>query len=208
MLDDFPNVFVISDEIYERITYDAEHVSFAALPNQFQRTITINGFSKSHSMTGYRLGYCAAPIDIIKACGKIQSQMTSSASSVSQFAGNVALTEVDESWMEERVKELKEKRDLAFSLVSKIPHLSCPLPVGAFYLLPNVSHYFHKKTLAGRTVSNSHEMCLELLREEKVALVSGDAFGAPDTLRVSYAASKELITESVTRLEKFLLSLQ
>lgn len=208
MLDDFPHVFVISDEIYERITYDKGHVSFAALPNQRDRTITINGFSKSHSMTGYRLGYCAAPGEIIKACSKIQSQMTSSASSISQHAALVALSSVADSWMKDRVHELKDKRDLAYSLLAKIPNISCPLPSGAFYLLPEVSHYYNKKTPSGRPVSDSHELCLELLRDEKVALVSGDAFGAPDTIRISYAASEELITESITRLGRFLASLK
>lgn len=159
-------------------------------------------------MTGYRIGYCAGPSDIIKACGKIQSQMTSSASSVGQYAATVALDKVSDSWMTDRVAELKQKRDLAYSLISKIPNTSCPLPIGAFYLLPNVASYYNKKTVAGRQVTNSHELCLELLREEKVALVSGDAFGAPDTLRISYAASPELITQSITRLAKFLASLK
>lgn len=208
VLDEHKNVFVISDEIYERITYDVPHTSFAALPNQFDRTITINGFSKSHSMTGYRLGYAAGNIEVIRACTKIQSQLTSCASSIAQYAATEALVTVSDAWMTDRVVELKTKRDLAYRLIQEIPHVSCPLPNGAFYLLPNIQHYYHKKTKSGRIVSDSHDICLELLREEKVALVSGDAFGAPDTLRISYAASEELITESIRRLGKFLASLE
>ena len=209
VLADFPNVVVISDEIYERLTYTEQpHVSFASLPGMFQRTVTINGFSKSHSMTGYRVGYAAAPLYIAKACGKLQSQMTSCASSIAQYAANVALKDVDQKWMAERVGELREKRDLAFRLIQAIPGVKVGLPSGAFYILPDVSSYYGTVTPDGRSVKNSHELCLELLRCEQVALVSGDAFGADDCIRLSYAASTELITESITRLARFLQSLK
>ena len=205
---DFPKVVVISDEIYERLTYDVPHTSFASLPGMFDRTVTINGFSKSHSMTGYRLGYSASGTQIAKANSKIQSQMTSCASSVSQFAANVALRDVPESWMAEKVVELKKKRDFAYAILNKIPNITCPKPDGAFYLLPDISRYFGRVTKGGREVKNSHELCLELLREEGVALVSGDAFGAPPCLRISYAASFEMIEGSLSRLASFLASLQ
>lgn len=162
---------VISDEIYERLTYDVPHTSFASLPGMFDRTVTVNGFSKSHSMTGYRLGYSASGTQVAKANGKIQSQMTSCASSISQYAGTVALRDVPDSWMQARVQELKQKRDFAYSLLLKIPHISCPKPDGAFYLLPDISHYYNRSTKKGKKVSNSHELCLELLREEGVRIL-------------------------------------
>ena len=208
VLRDYPQVTVISDEIYERLTYDVPHVSFASLPDMIQRTITINGFSKSHSMTGYRIGYSASSTPIAQAIAKVQSQMTSCASSVGQDAAKVALMEVKETWMSDRVKELKEKRDLAYSLLMKIPNITCPCPDGAFYLLPDVSKYYNKKTPDGKIISNSHELCFELLRSQGVALVSGDAFGCDECIRLSYAASKELINDSVSRLGIFLTSLQ
>ena len=190
----------------------------------YDRTVVINGFSKSHSMTGYRVGYSASPIDIAKAIGKLQSQLTSCASSIGQEAARVALTTVDDKWMNERVRELQMKRDLAYRLLNDIPHVTCPKPNGAFYLLPDISYYYNKKTndgtnyslpyllthslLPGTLVKDSHTLCLELLRNEQVALVSGDAFGAEECLRISYAASEELITTSIQRLKAFLLSLK
>jgi aspartate/methionine/tyrosine aminotransferase len=208
VLKDFPKVLILSDEIYERLTYDVPHVSVASLPGMYDRTVTVNGFSKSHSMTGFRIGYSAGPLTVAKATGKLQSQMTSCASSIGQQAALAALKETSPSWIVDRVKELKGKRDLALSLVATIPSVTCPVPNGAFYIMPDVKSYYGKKTPAGRSVKDSHELCLELLREEQVALVSGDAFGAPDTIRISYAASPELITESISRLKKFLLSLK
>lgn len=222
---DFPSVIVIADEIYERLTYDVPHVSFASIDGMYDRTVVINGFSKSHSMTGYRIGYSASPVDIAKAIGKLQSQLTSCASSIGQEAARVALTTVDDKWMSERVHELQKKRDLAYNLLKEIPHVTCPKPNGAFYLLPDISHYYNKKTasgmyyvcisllthsftLVGTLVKDSHTLCLELLRNEQVALVSGDAFGADECLRISYAASEELITTSIRRLKSFLLSLK
>ena len=149
---DFPSVIVIADEIYERLTYDVPHVSFASIDGMYDRTVVINGFSKSHSMTGYRIGYSASPIDIAKAIGKLQSQLTSCASSIGQEAARVALTTVDDKWMSERVHELQKKRDLAYNLLNEIPHVTCPKPNGAFYLLPDISHYYNKKTASGTYV--------------------------------------------------------
>lgn len=232
VLRDFPSVVVLSDEIYERLTYeDTPHVSFASLPGMFERTITINGFSKSHSMTGYRIGYSCAPLRISKAISKLQSQITSCASSISQHAAHFALTTMpltNPSWMAERVEELQVKRDLAYTLLHSIPGVTCPKPMGAFYLLPDVSCYYGKKLppLSHGTsssssssivveedeeaviVSDSHVLCMQLLRREGVALVPGEAFGAPSTVRISYAASSEVITEAIHRLHKFLVSLQ
>eukprot|EP00607_Mallomonas_marina_P009867 CAMPEP_0182419076 /NCGR_PEP_ID=MMETSP1167-20130531/3471_1 /TAXON_ID=2988 /ORGANISM="Mallomonas Sp, Strain CCMP3275" /LENGTH=397 /DNA_ID=CAMNT_0024593683 /DNA_START=297 /DNA_END=1490 /DNA_ORIENTATION=+ len=210
VLMDYPKVMVISDEIYERLTYEVPHVSFAAMPDMMDRTICINGFSKSHSMTGYRVGYCAAPLYIAKACSKIQSQMTSCASSVGQQAALAALTKVPPEWIRDRLVELQAKRDLAYKLVTDIPNCTCPRPDGAFYLLPDVSAYFGKKTVASKdfpsvTIKDSDDLCLELLKREQVALVAGEGFGAEKTIRISYAASEELITESIMRLKRFLV---
>jgi aspartate/methionine/tyrosine aminotransferase len=207
VLVDFPQVIIISDEIYEQLVYDTEHVSFASLPGMFDRTVTINGFSKSHSMTGYRVGYSASATDIAKGCSKLQSQMTSCASSIGQHSANIALTQVPTTWMEERRKELLGKRDLAYNMIMSIPGVTCPKPTGAFYLLPDVSFYYGKSTTSGKKINNPDDLCLELLREHQVALVSGDAFGAPKCIRLSYAASREMIDESISRLKMFLLSL-
>eukprot|EP01041_Mallomonas_annulata_P004197 gene4197-8348_t len=210
---DFPKVRIISDEIYERLTYGIQHVSFSALPDMMDRTIVINGFSKSHSMTGYRIGYSASPLYIAKACSKIQSQMTSCASSVGQKAALKALQDVPSSWIDERLLELQSKRDLAYDLVTNIPNVKCPKPDGAFYLLPDVSAYYNKKTVATEKfpsviITDSDVLCLELLRREQVALVAGDGFGAGNCIRISYAASIDMITESLMRLKRFLVSLE
>ncbi len=134
---------------YSLTRLDVPHVSFASIDGMYDRTVVINGFSKSHSMTGYRVGYSASPIDIAKAIGKLQSQLTSCASSIGQEAARAALTTVDDKWMNERVRELQMKRDLAYRLLNDIPHVTCPKPNGAFYLLPDISYYYNKKTNDG-----------------------------------------------------------
>lgn len=204
---------MLSDEIYERLTYDnAVHTSFATLPGMHERTITINGFSKSHAMTGFRVGYSASSLPVAKAIGKLQSQITSCASSVAQYAACAALQRMPQSnpgWFAARVAELQAKRDIAYAILQTIPHVHCPKAQGAFYLLPDVSYYFGKHVpMSGEEVLNSHELCLQLLRREKVALVPGDAFGVPDCVRLSYATSTDVIVEALQRVRKFLLSLE
>jgi aspartate/methionine/tyrosine aminotransferase len=208
VLMDYPKVVVLSDEIYEHLVYDVSHTSMASLPGMMDRTIVVNGFSKSHSMTGYRVGYSAAPLHVAKSIAKLQSQLTSCASSVGQYAAMKALqSSTGPEWMTERVLELKDKRDLAYGILSSIPNVSCPMPTGAFYLLPDVSYYFGK--MAGDVaIKDSSDLCLELLRSKQVALVSGDAFGVDECVRLSYATSKDVISESLTRLKDFLLSLE
>jgi len=178
------------------------------------KCIVINGFSKSHSMTGYRIGYAAAPIHVAKAMSKLQSQFTSCASSVSQAASVAALT-VPDTWIEERVEELQNKRDLAFNLLQEIDDITCVKPLGAFYLLPDVSAYFNKMLYTdssdggtGVVIDSSLTMCLELLRVYNVALVPGEAFGAPNTLRISYAASTGLIKTALGKFKQFLERLE
>jgi aspartate/methionine/tyrosine aminotransferase len=207
ILRDHPGVTVISDEIYEHLTYGVQHTSFATLSGMYDRTITINGFSKSLSMTGLRVGYAAAPLHVAKACGKLQSQLSSCASSVGQYAAEKALTTVSPSWIPERVLELEGKRDLMYSLLMQIPGLSCPKPDGAFYMLPDVSEYFGSSTRSGGKIDSANDFCLELLKEQGVALVPGEAFGADRCVRLSYAASETLIRASLERLSKFVASL-
>lgn len=202
------HVFVLSDEIYERICFDGlEHVSFAALEGMRDRTLLINGFSKAFSMTGYRLGYLAAPKPIVQAASKLQSQITSCASSIGQHAGIAAL-QSDMGYISGKVVELQEKRDLALDLLAKIPGVTCPKPAGAFYLFPDISSYYGRTTPGGDHVGDSTSLCLHLLADYKVALVPGDAFGNDKCLRLSYAATKENITDAITKLGSCLQGLQ
>ena len=205
------HILVLSDEIYCEITYDVPHVSFAALDGMYERTLTINGMSKSHAMTGYRLGYLAGPLPIVKAATKVQGQISSCASSIAQHAGIAAL----EAWpsakagqLKAHVAEMRVKRDLALSLLAKIPNVTCPTPQGAFYLLPEVSAYFGKTDSDGTVISSSDVLCMSLLKLKKVALVPGEAFGAPATVRLSYAATKERINDAISKLGEFLQGLK
>lgn len=201
-------VYVMSDEIYERICFDGlEHVSFAALEGMRERTLTINGFSKAFAMTGYRLGYLAAPAPIVKAATKLQSQITSCAASISQHAGIAAL-ESPREIIDGHVRELQSKRDAALAQLLAIEGVSCPKPGGAFYLLPDISSYFGRKTAAGQAVPDANALCLHLLDEYKVALVPGDAFGAPKCIRISYAATMENINDAITKLGACLQALK
>ncbi|KAL7438689.1 hypothetical protein ACHAXM_006572 [Skeletonema potamos] len=201
VLEKYPNVVILADEIYERLVYtdDGQCTSFASLPGMFQRTITINGFSKSHAMTGFRLGYLAAPERFAKATSVLQGQITSCASSVSQAAGVSALKEVDESWLENNVVIMKEKRDYVLQELAKMDGVSVSVPPnGAFYVLPDVSKYYN---------GDDTQLCLDLLKEKKLALVPGESFGAPGTVRISYATSMEELETAMTKLREFLESL-
>jgi aspartate/glutamate/aspartate-prephenate aminotransferase len=194
VLHDFPRVCVLSDEIYERLVYDGECPSLAAQPGMFNRTLTINGFSKSHAMTGMRLGYIAAPAYIAKAVTTIQSQLTSCASSLSQAAGVAALTLVDDSELEANVEIMRTKRDYVLKRLGSMPHVQVKVaPKGAFYVLPDVSWY-----------GDDAELCLALLQSKKLALVPGTSFGAPGTVRISYATSTEELETAMNKLESYL----
>jgi len=198
VLEKYPNVVILSDEIYERLVYteDGKCTAFASLPNMFHRTITLNGFSKSHAMTGFRLGYLAAPARFAKATSVLQGQITSCASSVSQAAGVAALREVDESWLENNAEIMKEKRDYVLRELSKMEGVSVAVPPnGAFYVLPDVSSYYG---------GDDTQLCLDLLKEKKLALVPGESFGAPGTVRISYATSMEELGVAMTKLREFL----
>jgi len=197
VLEKYPNVVIMADEIYERLVYtEDKHTAFASLPGMRERTITVNGLSKSHAMTGFRLGYLAAPAHFAKAAATLQGQITSCASSISQAAGVAALTEVDESWLANNVVIMKEKRDYVLQELAKMEGVSVAVPPnGAFYVLPDVSGYYN---------GDDTKLCLDLLKEKKLALVPGGSFGAPGTVRLSYATSMEELEVAMTKLREFL----
>lgn len=201
------HVFVLSDEIYEHITFDAEHVAMASLPGLEERTITVNGFSKGFAMTGWRLGYLAADAAITKAAAKIQSQFTSAPSSITQKAGLAAL-EMDRGPIREMVAAFRQRRDVVLARLQAIDGLRCPEPEGAFYLFPQVAGFFGKTSPGGRRIAGSEDLCFYLLEEHNVALVPGVAFGAPDGLRVSYAAAMSDLEEAMERVRAGLAALR
>ncbi len=202
------NIFVISDEIYEHINFVGKHESFAQFDFIKDKVITVNGLSKCFAMTGWRLGYIAAPIEIAQACNKLQGQITSGTCSISQRAAIKAL-EADPS----KVKELKqmltafkERRDLVLELLKDIPGVKTNVPEGAFYVFPDVSYYFGKSK--GKTIiNNSKDLCMYLLNKIFVSLVPGEAFGNPNCIRLSYATSKENIIEAIKRIKNALSEL-
>ena len=200
-------VYVLSDEIYEHILFDAEHRSFASLPGMKERTITINGFSKAYSMTGWRLGYMAAPKEIRDAAAKVQSQFTSAPSSISQKAG-VAALEMDRDPLQEMVAAFRKRRDFLLERLNAIDGVRCPKPEGAFYLFPEISAFFDTQSPDGRHIQDSEDLCFYLLEEHDVALVPGRAFGAPNGLRLSYAAAMDQLEEAMDRIENGLAALQ
>jgi aspartate aminotransferase len=200
-------VYVLSDEIYEYILFDAEHVSFASLPGMKERTITVNGFSKGYAMTGWRLGYAAADRDIVKASAKVQSQYTSAPSSISQKAGIAAL-EMDMEPVRAMVRAFRERRDFVLAQIRALGGVRCPKPEGAFYLFPDISAYFGTASPGGRRIESSQDLCFYLLEECDVALVQGEAFGAPTGLRISYAASMEDLKAALQRVEEGLAVLR
>jgi aspartate/methionine/tyrosine aminotransferase len=202
-----PQVFIISDEIYEYIVYDAEHVSFASLPGMKERTITINGFSKGYAMTGWRLGYLAAEPAITKAAAKVQSQFTSAPCSITQKAGVAALT-MDMEPIRTMVAAFRTRRDYVLGRLAALDGVRCPKPEGAFYLFPEVAAYYGRKTPDGKTIEGSEDLCFYLLEAHDVALVPGHAFGAPGGVRLSYAASMEDLETAMDRIEAGLAALR
>ena len=202
-----PQVFIISDEIYEYIVYDAEHVSFASLPGMKERTITINGFSKGYAMTGWRLGYLAAEPAITKAAAKVQSQFTSAPCSITQKAGVAALT-MDMTPIRAMVAAFRARRDYVLDCLAALDGVRCPKPEGAFYVFPEVAAYYGRKTPDGKTIEGSEDLCFYLLEAHDVALVPGHAFGAPGGVRISYAASMEDLEKAMDRIEAGLSALR
>jgi aspartate aminotransferase len=200
------HVLVVSDEIYEYINFTHEHVSIGAFPSVKDRTITVNGFAKGFSMTGWRLGYMGAPKFVADACSKIQGQVTSGAASFSQKAGAVALMS-DMAPTEAMREAFRERRDIVISMLEEIPGIKTNMPDGAFYVFPEISAFFGKSD--GQTViRNADDFCDYIMTNAYVALVSGAAFGDPNCFRLSYAASEELLREAVRRMKEVLARLK
>ena len=202
VLKKYPNIYVVSDEIYEHINYGAGHASMAQFKDMYERTITVNGVSKAFAMTGWRIGYLGAPETIARACNKMQGQITSGANCIAQRAVIKAL-EALPSKIQYMIDEFKIRRDLMLNLLSEIEGFSCNIPEGAFYVFPDISSLFGK-TFKGKKIANASDLSLFLLEEALVATVTGDAFGDPNCIRISYAASQAQITEAVTRIKRSL----
>lgn len=207
VLAQYPDVCILSDEIYEYIVFGGDHVSLLeAAPQLKDRTILINGFSKGFAMTGWRLGYLAAPQPIADAVAKIQSQETSAPSSISQKAGEAAY-KGDLQPVKDMRKQFQKRRDYIVAELSSIKGLQCFTPSGAFYVFPDISHYINMQTPGGETITSSTDLCMFLLESHGLAAVPGDAFGEPNGMRLSYASSMEELQEGINRLKKGLAEL-
>jgi aspartate aminotransferase len=193
------NFYVIADEIYEHIVFGDKNKSFADFPGVYDKTITVNGVSKAFAMTGWRVGYIGAPLAIANACTKIQGQYTSGTGSISQRATKKAV-EADPSTIRYMVDAFEKRRDLVVGLLREIDGLKTNLPTGAFYVFPDVSSFFGKSA-NGRTVNNATELSMYLLDEALVALVSGEAFGDPNCIRLSYATSEDQLRKAIARIK-------
>lgn len=195
----YPNIFILSDEIYEKINYAGKHHSLASYPELEGRIAVINGMSKGYAMTGWRMGYLAGPKELVQACDKIQGLMTSGASSVSQMASVAALNGPQDE-VEVMRNTFEKRRNIFHAALSLIPNLPCNLPEGAFYLFPDVNYYLGSQTPDGKTIATADELCLYLLDKGHVSAVSGEAFGHPNCIRFSYAASEEQLMKAAERI--------
>lgn len=203
VLNDHPNIIVVSDEIYEHINFSNEtHASIASIPSLYDRVVTVNGVSKAFAMTGWRIGYIGAPAWIAKACNKLQGQVTSGANAIAQRAVITAL-EAPVSKIDYMIEAFHQRRDLVLKLLGAIPGFKLNVPEGAFYVFPDISEYFGK-TLRGKTISNASDFSLYLLEEAGVATVTGEAFGDSNCIRISYAASEDSLIEAIRRISEAL----
>ncbi len=198
-------LYFISDEIYELINFEGKTSSMAAVGNMYDRTVTVNGVSKAFAMTGWRIGYIGAPKWIADACTKMQGQVTSGPNTIAQMATKAAV-EADPSSVKFMIDIFKKRRDFVYSLLKEIPGLKVNLPEGAFYFFVDVSAYFGKSD-GENTIRNATDLSLYMLRKELVAVVTGEAFGDANCIRISYAANEEILREALTRIKKSLLSL-
>lgn len=202
VLDKYPNIYIVSDEIYEHINFSGTFCSIGSIPGLFERTITVNGVAKAFAMTGWRIGYIGAPEFIAKACTKMQGQVTSGANSIAQRA-TITAVDAEPKVLNEMVLAFKNRRNLVVELAKAIPGLKINVPEGAFYLFPDVSSFFGK-TFRGKLINNADDLSMYLLSEANVATVTGDAFGNPNCIRISYATSEELLTEAFKRIKEAL----
>ena len=196
----YPNIYIVSDEIYEHINFAGGHTSMAEFDDMYDRTITINGVSKAFAMTGWRIGYLGGPEAIARACNKMQGQITSGANCIAQRAVITALEEAPTK-VQYMIDEFKVRRNLILNLLNNIDGFSCNIPEGAFYVFPDISAFFGK-TLDGTLIKNATDFSLYLLEAALVATVTGDAFGNPNCIRISYAASQDQIEEAMSRIKK------
>ncbi|MGY8914969.1 MAG: pyridoxal phosphate-dependent aminotransferase [Flavobacteriales bacterium] len=194
-----PNIFIVSDEIYEHINFIGGHASIASIDGMYERTITVNGVSKAFAMTGWRIGYIGAADWIAKACTKFQGQITSGANAIAQRA-TIAALEAPVSKIQYMIDEFHKRRDLVLDLLGEIEGFKLNVPEGAFYVFPNIASFFGK-TLKGTTINNASDFALYLLEHANVATVTGEAFGNPDCIRISYAASEKELKEAMARIK-------
>ena len=194
-----PSIYILSDEIYEHINFDTTHTSIAEFESISERCIVINGLSKAFAMTGWRLGYMGASLAIAKACDKMQGQFTSATCSIAQRAAIAALDSPLTATMSMKAA-FQKRRDLVYELIKEIPGFITNKPVGAFYFFPDVTYYFGKKH-AGGTIHNAEDLCMYLLTEANVAVVSGDSFGSPNNIRFSYATTEENLRIAMQRIK-------
>ena len=200
VLENHPKIIVISDEIYEHINFTDSHTSIGSLEGMNDRTITMNGFSKAFAMTGWRLGYIGAPKAIAKSINKMQGQTTSANCSIAQRAGLVALKNGNECALKMKDEYLK-RRDLVYDFLIRIDKLKVNKPEGAFYFFPEITRYLGNKSMDGKIINTANDLALYLLEDAKVSLVPGEDFGAPNCIRLSYAASENELIEASQRLE-------
>ncbi len=200
VLEKHPNIYVVSDEIYEHINFSGTFCSIASIPGMFDRTITVNGVAKAFAMTGWRIGYIGAPEFIAKACTKIQGQVTSGANSIAQRA-TITAVDADPGVLKYMVDAFHSRRDLVVGLIREIPGMKINVPEGAFYVFPDVSAFFGK-TLNGVKINNADDFSMYLLEHANVATVTGDAFGNPNCIRFSYATSDDLLKEALRRIKE------
>lgn len=206
VIDRHKDIIVMADEIYEHINYTGSFTSVGSFASIADRTVIINGVSKAYAMTGWRIGYCAAPVAIAKACTKLQGQYTSGASSIAQKAAEAAY-EGPQDCVEEMRLAFERRRDLVVELARRIPGLKVNKPNGAFYLFPEVSSYFGKKAPDGRVINNASDLSMYLLEVGHVATVAGDAFCAPGYIRLSYATSDDNLRQAMERIARSLADL-
>ena len=202
VLEKYPDIYILSDEIYEHINYGTPHFSIAAIPELYDRTITVNGVAKAFAMTGWRIGYIGAPDWIAKACNKMQGQITSGANCIAQRA-TIAAVSAPVSAIQYMVDEFATRSEIIIELLSEIPGFKMNKPQGAFYVFHDISYYFGK-TLKGKTIENASDFAFFLLEEAHVATVTGEAFGNDNCIRISYAASEENIRTAARRMAEAL----
>ncbi len=202
VLEKHPQIYILSDEIYEHINYGVKPFSFAAIESMYNRTITVNGLAKAFAMTGWRIGYIGAPDWIAKACTKMQGQITSGTNCIAQRAAITAVSASPDQ-VQYMVNEFKSRRDIVLGLLGKIEGFKLNVPEGAFYIFPDISAFFGK-TIRGKEIKNANDFSMLLLEEANVATVTGEAFGAPNCIRMSYAASELQLREAVKRIKEVL----